>query len=290
MRVSDRLRMRTSSRQLSKLAVDQQRATEEAITGKRVRLASDDPTSFGAASRLRQESERQGSFMNNGEKAEDYFRHADSVLDNAVDILSRAREISVQFANETLPPESMVVAAEEVRALKDALIDVANTRFDGKYVFAGVAEDTRPFDDLGAYQGSATAREVSVGDTSRVKYFAGDEIFSNAGGAMATLTALEDHLVSKRPDQVRASLSQLDTSLGDVIRARQHAGHELEAIEHSRSFGENLVLQSEVAASGETDADFADTISRLTQARTSYEATVEIASRIKDMSNQILRL
>ena len=290
MRVSDRLRMRTSSRQLSRLAVEQQRATEEAITGKRVRYASDDPSAFGAASRLRQESERQGGFKANGDKAEGYFHQADAVLDNAVDILSRARELSVQFANESLPRESFAPAAEEVRALKDALIDVANTRFEGKYVFAGVAEDTRPYDEFGAYQGSSTAREVSVGDTSKVKYFAGDEIFSKAGGALAALIALEDHLVSERPDQVRGSLPQIDTALGDVLRARQHAGHELEAIEHSRSFSENIILQSDIAAIKETDADFADTVSKLTQARTSYEATVEIASRIKDMSSQILRL
>ena len=154
MRVSDRLRMRTSSRQLSKLAVEQQRATEEALTGKRVMLASDDPTSFGAASRLRQESERQGSFMKSGEKAEDYFRHADSVLDSAVDILSRARELSVQFANEAMPQEQMVAAAEEVRALKDPRT----------YDWSQIANFSRGWlEYLVSYENDGDTRRLTVG-------------------------------------------------------------------------------------------------------------------------------
>ena len=290
MRVTDRLKMRTSTRQLQKLSVQNQQATQEAMTGKRVQHASDDSVSFGAASRMRQERVRQQGFLKSGAAAESYFTQADSALDSATDVLTRARELAVQLSSETLSPAQLEAGAQEVDALKQSLVDLGNTRFNGSYIFGGTADDAPPFDELGTYTGSASARDVSVGEGASVTYFAGDEVFRGAGDALGTLSALSDHLAAGRHDDVRASLTSLDSALDDVGRARQHAGSELGAISHARGFGENLVLNHHIEEASQTDADFADTISRMTQARTSYEANIEIASRMKEMTGQILRL
>ncbi len=63
-------------------------------------------------------------------------------LSSAEDLISRAREISVQGSNSVLGPEDRAILATEIEAIRDQLFQVGNTQSPmGDYGFAGHATD-----------------------------------------------------------------------------------------------------------------------------------------------------
>ncbi len=196
----------------------------------------------------------------------------------------------MQLGNETLTPDQLASAAGEVDELRETMLDVANATFDGSYVFGGTADDVSPFNDS-TYRGSATGRTVSVGDTADVETLSGEEVFGATGAdVMRTLENLSGHLRAGDHDSVRAELDNLASGMSDISAARQRVGHQLETIDHARAFSESMITQNDIEVSNLTDADFADAVSRMQQARVTYEASVEIASRTNELSNLFLRL
>jgi flagellar hook-associated protein 3 FlgL len=106
----------------------------------------DDPLAAAHAVRYDSYLTRLERFEKNVLRAEDQYRIADEYMQQAVSVLQRIRELSVQGAHGTYAPEDLKYMAQEVNELLKELVAISNAKdSDGNQLFAGDKAFTEPF-------------------------------------------------------------------------------------------------------------------------------------------------
>jgi len=171
-------------------------------TGRTFRFPEDNPINFVQSLSLRQELNENRRYSRNIDQAETTLQLTESTLAVINDRLQRARELSLQGANETLPPESQAAIADEIDQILEDVIDLANSNFDGRYLFSGDRTQRRPFDVFTTtnglqgvhYRGDFGDRLAEIGE--------GEYLPINLNGPQAFFSALNEvtSSVSVDPD------------------------------------------------------------------------------------------
>jgi flagellar hook-associated protein 3 FlgL len=178
MRVSSNLIFRQGLDNILRQQSELLRTQEEASTGKRVLLPSDDPS---AASRLIDIGESLSQieqFDENIGYATQRLNAEETSLNSSLLVLQRVRELSIQAANTaTNDLDNQQVIASEIRERLNELFDYANTRDEnGDYVFSGFQSKTQAFstDGVGNYTFNGDQGQQSMRVSSSRNVTAGD--------------------------------------------------------------------------------------------------------------------
>ena len=106
----------------------------------------DSPVDAAHVTRLDSSGVRLERYLKNIDYVRGRWSQAEGYMNEAVDIVQRLRELTVQGANGTYAPEDLSYMAMEVDALLSELTTVMNARGgDGQYLFAGDDTSTPPF-------------------------------------------------------------------------------------------------------------------------------------------------
>jgi flagellar hook-associated protein 3 FlgL len=112
----------------------------------RIRELRDDPLAASHAVRYESYLARLERFEKNTLYAKDHFNVVYSYMNEALSVIQRVRELSVQGANGTYTEEDQKLMGMEVNELIKELVALSNTPGpDGKQVFAGDKAFTEPF-------------------------------------------------------------------------------------------------------------------------------------------------
>lgn len=258
---------------------------EQATTGRSVNRPSDAPAMLGEIHRMEASVADQGVFVANANSAVSVLQVTDDALGSAANILARAREIAVQMASDTISPDERALAAGEVDALKAAFLDVANTSFGGRYVFAGTAWDAPAYDDSGVYQGNSDSPVTQTGAASWIETGRdGSAIFQGDADAIAMFDDLSAALTANDADGISASLDTIDTSLASINAARSDVGFAVNHAEDSIGVAEGLSASFGARLEELTSADPAETYMKLGELRNNFTATLQVAASSSHMS------
>ena len=127
-----------------------------------------DSTFSGTISQLRSLTERLDAYQRRTDYVEGYFTLQDDILNQTTDLLVRAKEIATQASNETNGENERLAVAAEVFQLRDHLISLANTKYQGQYVYSGDSSDAPAYsrtDDYAAGDGASLIRYEYAGGT-----------------------------------------------------------------------------------------------------------------------------
>jgi flagellar hook-associated protein 3 FlgL len=129
-------------------------------TGKKVSVPSDDPIVVARSLRLRAEIGGLEQYKKNSEDADSWLSLTEETLGQIGDYLQKAKELAVQAANGTLAEDDKQSIKFEITHLKEGIVDLLNTSYAGRYIFAGYETNEKPFElidtDVGTkltYQG-----------------------------------------------------------------------------------------------------------------------------------------
>lgn len=143
------------------------RAQEQASTGKRILRPSDDPVGASLAIDLRGEKALVERWRETASTSKPYLDAANSALDSAQDIIGQIRSLAVQGLSATIDGTGRDGLAHQIESLKSTLLDIANTSFDGKYLFGGTVSNSKPFASAAngqvAYRGNDELHSVLLG-------------------------------------------------------------------------------------------------------------------------------
>jgi len=117
----------------------------QAATGKKLNRPSDDPTAISPVLSARTQIQAANRYIETIATGLDRINNMDGYLDGIGNTMIRLKEIAIAGVNGALSPADMQTYAEEVKQLRDSLLADANAQVDGKYLFAGFSEKTRPF-------------------------------------------------------------------------------------------------------------------------------------------------
>ncbi|WP_263359557.1 flagellar hook-associated protein FlgL [Acidicapsa ligni] len=130
---------------LDQTSTMQQQLTQEISSGVRVTSIGDDP--FAAAENVQLLGQIQGddSFTQTSSMTQGMLQVADSALGSVVTQLNQAISLATQANNGTLSTSDLKSASNEIAGIRDEVLSLANTSYQGQYVFGGSQTETAPF-------------------------------------------------------------------------------------------------------------------------------------------------
>ncbi len=138
------------------------RLQEQVSSGKKVNRPSDDPIGQSLILNYQKSIASTEQHLRNIDRGNAMLSTGESALQGVEDRLQRARELAVQMANGTYSSLDRATAAKEIREIYDQMVASANTRVEGRYLFAGHQTQTKPFVDRGRYLGTAVTLPVTI--------------------------------------------------------------------------------------------------------------------------------
>ncbi|GAB3320653.1 flagellar hook-associated protein FlgL [Haliea atlantica] len=159
-----------------------QTTQRQLATGLRVTTPADDPVAAVQILDLSTGLSRLDRYQRNAELAMGALAREETVVQDAVDVIQRVRELLLQANNATQTAETRSSTADELRGLRERLVSLANTRdASGEYLFAGYDSSRQPFvENPGGvvFRGDEGGRELAVADGVQVAIRAsGRELF-----------------------------------------------------------------------------------------------------------------
>lgn len=286
MKVAQMSLYRTLQYNLDKSSTNMTDLYLQATTGKKVIDASDDPSAIGSIFGSRSEITVSDRYLETISETQADIDILDGYLDSAENIMARAKEIAVAAGNGSLSEEDLATYADELSQLQGALLDIANTQVDGKYIFSGYAEDTAPFSgDPLTYQGTSDHRmvEISAGQTVQTN-LTGAEVFGSPVDCFGIFADLEAALSAGDTSGLDTSLEDLEAGAEQIRSKRSEMGNINSRLDDVATMVENLQLQMEERLSGYEDADLVEVMSGISQAEQAYEAALSVSSRLSQLS------
>jgi len=290
--------------QLGTLASRQTKLQTEAATGQRVQSASDDPVAMRRVLDSQTEAQSMGQYQRNITRMQEVAEAAFTAMRSLQKVTDRASEIAT-LADGLKSPAELKIYATEVNQLIQQAVETANTKNRGDHLFAGTKNDQPPFTmslDAGGqvtgvtYQGndSVAGSEIAPGQTVAVQPPGVNTSGSGPQGLLADsrngsdlfahLFSLRDHLLAGDVTGVAADQQNLARDEENLMQQYGLNGSVQSRLEvtSARISGQLLALESVV--SQEVDADLAETLVRLNETQTAYQAALQSGSSIMRLS------
>ena len=172
--VQHNLQGMNANRQLNITTGIQAKSSEKLSSGYKINRAADDAAGLAISEKMRRQIRGLSQASNNAQDGVSWCQIADGALDEVSNMASRAKELAVQAANDTLTDDDRSYINEEMQKMK-AEIDRthASTEFNNIHIFA----------DDGFAPGSATKSDSSNKMTITLPNGADVEISVNFIGA-----------------------------------------------------------------------------------------------------------
>ncbi|OCA89021.1 flagellar hook-associated protein FlgL [Pseudobacillus wudalianchiensis] len=251
-------------------------------TQKKITRPSDDPVVAMKGMTYRTNLLEVEQYKRNFSEAYNWAENTDSALDKASLALQRIRELAVQASNDTYEETQRDAVAQEVKQLKEHLVQIANTKFGDKYLFNGTNTLKQPVDleatEPVSTNGNPVQLELSKGvyiqvNADPTKVFT-KELFSDVSELIDKLSKGESG------KEISGFLDDLDKHMGAITYERANMGARLNRIE----LMEDRVTEQEVIASRimseNEDVDMEKVITELKTQESVHRAALSIGARI----------
>ncbi len=255
---------------------------EQLSSGKRLNKPSDDPVAVVVSLRMRSILNENDKYLDNVGAAQAWLETTDLALGQANNVLQRVRELTIQGATDVLTPEARNAIAQEVVQLRDQLIQVANSTYDGRYIFAGFQTLTVPFDNTGTYfgDGNQIKYEISVSNTIDIN-IPGDSVFQGPVDMFQLLTDIATNLTAGNTANLSGPLlGQVDTAMNNLLTFRAEAGAKINRLELTKARLEDTKANYSNLLSKNEDIDIPKTITDLKMQESTYRASLASGARI----------
>lgn len=279
---------------INRLNADLQKIQGQISSGKTTSRASDNPTGAVNASFVRDQKQMLDRFETNIERAHTNLVLTEVTLEDSVNVLKRAYELTIQADNDVLTATDRRAIGLEITQLKDALMGLANTRdYNGDYLFSGYRVTTRPFVENAEaeveFQGDRGSHQVQISETLRVKTgLDGAEVFMRVPtphgtkDAFAILTAIENRLMAG--EKHSEGVEEMRLAIEHVTNQQTVVGAQINKIDFQKDvIGSRQQLLSENLSELE-DADIAALVTELQSKILNRDASQQAFIKISQQS------
>jgi flagellar hook-associated protein 3 FlgL len=260
----------------------------ELATGLRVNEPSDDPSAAAADVENQALQSQTDQYLQNTSNLEGSLQTADSALSSIVSALNQAISLGTQGANGDLSAADQQTIAQQVQSIQSQIVQLANTSYQGSYIFGGTATQTAPFtldstQPSGVlYNGNTEVNNVEIAQGSSMQVnLPGSQLFQGAGGSvMGSLQQLVTALQSGNSASIGTATTQVGNALSYLSQQRVFYGSAVSQLNANQSYlqQEQVNLQSEQNTL--VGADMATAATDLSQAQTAQSATLAALAQI----------
>ncbi len=170
-------------------------AVTRTTSGKKLNKLSDNPADMAQVMTLRGRLAQISQFDRNINSGEKSLAAAESALNNSVKHIHQVVSLAAQGASGLTSHEQRRIIADQVDLIRDALLDIANTQIDGKFVFSGSNTTIRPFvlsEGTVSYRGNDQYVEAQADFSVRVATnIPGSQVFTATRIGPGTLLSVD---------------------------------------------------------------------------------------------------
>jgi flagellar hook-associated protein 3 FlgL len=266
---------------------------EQIASQKRINRPSDDPAGMGRVLAGRSALAAIDQYANNIAQGKTRLEASEEILKFVDELIQQARSLAEEKSGEGIPGAERALAAKQVKEIDDQVLQLANSKYGGHYLFSGDQTDTAPFtrDDnyAATYHGDDGSFKVPVADHVVVAIDSdGRNYFQDAAdGGVNIFDQLRDLIngfentdLEAGSTQIRATVDPLQDAHVQIMNKRSEAGPKLYRLQATEEHWSQVKTTVQNAIGREEDIDVAQAIIELKNLETAYESTLAAASRI----------
>jgi len=276
-------------------AVDQSASEEDALTselssGLRVASLQDDPVAVAQSTLLGSSIAQDDTFVQTASNESSRLQVADSTLGDVVTQVTSALSVAVSGNNGALNASDIASVAQQLSGIRDQVLSLANTSYQGQYLFGGSQGSSPPF-TLDTTTNPATANYTGDNNVQYVETPSGQKIqvnlpgsavFGSAGtGVLGALNQLiSDFSGGTSTATLTADTSALTTALGQLSSQRSTLDSSLSRLQTTSTYVQTQESQLTVAQSNLISSDPATVASQLSSAETQHQALLSVINAL----------
>jgi flagellar hook-associated protein 3 FlgL len=300
-RVTGQTQVATAIANLRAQTARQAKLQDQIGSGTKLALPSDGPAEYAAAARGKAASQRFDVHLQSIATATADLNAGVSALTQTNRLLSKASQLAQEGVNGATDAVGYEALATELDGVIDQAITLANSKQDGRSLFAGTATDTPAFavtrDAAGKptavqYTGSGDRAAVIVGPGQATDTrYVGSAVFQQSGGdVFAALIGLRDDLRNgsltgtAKAAALTARLSDLEAARTAVGGAVAEQSASLVTLDATSARIRDLKLDTD-ARTGELEGtDYTEAVVKMKEQDGVFEATLAVTAKLMQPS------
>jgi flagellar hook-associated protein 3 FlgL len=298
MRVTQTMMSNIFVRNIQKQTEAMLQRQEQLASQKRINRPSDDPAGMARVLDGRSSLAAIDQYVENIKQGKTRLEITETTLEQVDDLVQQAGDLARANSGEEVTADQREFAAENIKEIYDHIMQLANSRFGGRYMFAGYQTNTAPFtrdadgtastaDDYTAtYHGDTGNFQIPIADNIKVSVDAdGRNYFGDgASGVFSELqkliNGLENTDLAAGTAQIRETVDPLEAAHVQIMNKRSEGAPKQYRLEASEQYWANFKSKVQEAMGRDEDADITRVAVELNNIKTAYETSMAAAAKI----------
>lgn len=152
--------------------------SKQISSGKKIDNGYDDTTTFAKTIGLDRDISTLKQFGETAQSAKSFAMYTDSALDSMTKNMEQFKMKIMAYANSIHSSTSKEALVGELESIKSSMLNLANTKIDGKYIFGGTSTDRPPIGIGDRYYGNSEDLKITT-DRHQVQNYSinGENLF-----------------------------------------------------------------------------------------------------------------
>ncbi|MGA3136259.1 MAG: flagellar hook-associated protein 3 [Terracidiphilus sp.] len=284
---------------LDQSQANEQQLTAELSSGVSITSLSQNPVASGENVLLLNQIQQDDTFTQSSSLVTGQLQVADSTLGSVVSQLTQAISLATSANNGTMNSSDVQSIGNQISGILNEVQSLANTNYQGQYIFAGSQTSTTPFTTSTAtspavttYQGDEDVNYLRTPNGQKIQLnVPGDQIFS-ASGSNSVFDALNNLVADYSSGKVNTAQAVTDTeALGTALN---YVSQQRVTVDNSIT---QLTAASDAVTSDQTQltsaqtnlmqADVAQVATQLSLSETQRTALEDVIAQLDSTSNSL---
>jgi flagellar hook-associated protein 3 FlgL len=284
---------------LDQSQANEQQLTAELSSGVSITSLSQNPVAAGENVLLLNQIQQDDTFTQSSSLVTGQLQVADSTLGSVVAQLTQAISLATSANNGTMNASDVQSVGNQISGILDEVESLANTNFQGQYIFAGGQTSTTPFTTSTAtspavttYNGDQDVNYLQTPNGQKIQLnIPGSQIFLGTGansvfGALNSLVA-DYSSGTVNTTQAANDTSALNTALNYVSQQRVTIDNSITQVTAATEAVTGDQTQLTTAQTNLMQADVAQVSTQLSMSETQQTALEDVISELDSASNSL---
>ncbi len=271
---------------LDRIQARSEKAQRQLSSGLRMNSIADHPDQIGVLLQSRAELASTQQTQANLSRAKTEVDAGENAIQNIIKAVERVRVLGAQGLTGTQSASSRGSIGGEVEALFKQIVSIANTAIDGRYLFAGSADQAPPYSvdltqtsGVTPYAGGDATRQIRDASGVRIPISrTGQELFDSTTpgrNAFAAVKGLRDALLANDETAIQTAVSDIGTSLEHLNEQLAYFGSTQNMIAEAANAAGKKALSLQTQIADTEGADLAESILELQESATHRQAALQ---------------
>jgi len=282
---------------LDQTQASQQQWSAELASGSKITSLSQNPVGAGENVLLLNQIQQDDSFTQSSNLVTGRLQVADSALGSVVSQLTQAISLATSANNGTMNASDVKSIANQISGILDEVQSLANTNYQGQYIFAGGQTGAAPFSTSTAtspavtsYNGDENVNSLELPNGQKIQLnVPGDQIFlgNGANSVFGALNALVADYANGTVNTSQAvnDTSALGTALNYVSQQRVTIDNSMTQLNAASSAVTSEQTELMTAQTNLMQADIPTVSTQLAMAATQQTALEDVIAQLESPAN-----